>query len=240
VSRRILNAIRPALAALLLWPGAVAVRAAGDPESRWLHGYVLAQTGNQLAEQELWPLALANYTAALAQFQDLAGDHPDFQSRLVTYRLSNLKQRIAEAHESMNAGDHDVAMHYADVIETAREGATRRYAFDPEGAFQYLVRAQWQMEELLSHSPEPVVNALKKQRDWIDGIVLASRVDLIRLPDGALKVHNIEKDFALAVSVAMSDLPSFRAAEIEETETGMSSALFPEELVLLVRGQWYR
>ena len=119
--------IRPLFAVAIVALGwAEPVPAADDPESRWLHGYVLFQTGKALAEREMWPLAVANYSAALVQFQALSAAHPDFQRRLLDYRLMDLKERIAHANESMNASEHDLAMHYEGVIETLREGATRR------------------------------------------------------------------------------------------------------------------
>lgn len=236
--RRLL--LRCSLACLALGGGtAEPVSAADDPEVRWLHAFVLTQTGSQLAEQDLWPLALANYSAALAQFSQLAAAHPDFQPRLVRYRLEDLKQRIARANASMNAGEHDLAMHYEDIIETAREGATRRYGLDFAGSYPFLVRAQWQLEELLRQCPPIAVAALEKQRAFIDSLTDETREDLIREPGGILQLHRIEKDFAASVSVAMSDLPSFRPTGLEETETGMSSALFPDELVRQVRSQWY-
>ncbi|MCB1090888.1 MAG: hypothetical protein KDL87_05115 [Verrucomicrobiae bacterium] len=215
--------------------------AAADPESRWLHGFVLVQTGHQLAERELWPLAMANYAAALNQFEALSVDHPDFQPRLLGYRKADLKERIASAAEAMQPGEHDLEMLYEDVIETAREGASRRYALDFEGSYQFLVRAQWQFEAVLRQCSEGAAQALAKQRAFIEEITSETREDLIRQPDGPLKLHNIEKDFAAAVQIALTDLPSFRPDQIEsETETGMSSALFPEALVLQVRGEWYR
>lgn len=226
------------MAAVALF-GVAYATSADDPHFCWLHGFVLVQTGGQLAERGLWPLALANYTAAMEQYRELAEKHPDYQKRLVDYRIADLKTRVAQANESMAPGDHDLAMHYEDVIETARAGATRRYALDFAASYRHLIRAQWQMQEMLDHSPEPVVAALKEQRDWIDNITEATREDLMREPGGGLKIHDIEKDFAKSVSIALSELPSFKSATLEETETGMSSALFPEELILRVRSEWY-
>jgi hypothetical protein len=219
--------------------GGASAPAADDPHSRWLHGFVLVQTGGQLAERGLWPLALANYLAAMEQYRSLAESHPDFQKRLVDYRIADLKTRVAQANESMSAGEHDLAMHYEDVIETARAGATRRYSLDFAASYRHLLRAQWQLKELLDHSPEPVVTALKEQRDWIDEITEETREDLMREPGGGLKIHDIEKEFAKSFSIALSDLPSFKSVTFEETETGMSSALFPEALVLQARSEWY-
>ncbi|MBL9153976.1 MAG: hypothetical protein JNK37_15900 [Verrucomicrobiales bacterium] len=210
-----------------------------DAESRWLHAYMLVQTGEEMAGQTLWPLALANYTAAYSQFQSLVERHPGFQRRLVDYRIADLKERIAQAQESMASGDHDLALHYEDLIETAHVGAQRRYALDFEGAYRHLVRANWQIEEMIERHPDGIAAALAKQRAFIAEITRRTREDLIREPDGALRVHNIEKDFAATVAVAMKDLPSFSDEPIAQTETGMSSALFPDEWVRQVRAQWY-
>lgn len=214
------------------------VRAVDDPESRWLHAYVLAQTGNQLAEEELWGLAMANYAASLEEFEKLSGDFPGFQTELVGYRREALKTRLQEASESIGAGEHDLAMLYEDVIETSRVGAKSRYRLDYATSYQYLVRAQWLMDDLVRKAPRRVVTALAKQKAFIDEITDASRDSLMREPDGPLKVHNIEKDFAATANIAISDLPSFR--EVEPAASGMSSALFPDSLVVQVRGEWYR
>lgn len=214
------------------------VRAVDDPESRWLHAYVLAQTGNQLAEEELWGLAMANYAASLEEFDKLSTDYPNFQTELVGYRREELKTRLREALESIDSGEHDLAMLYEDVIETSRVGAKSRYRLDYATSYQYLVRAQWLMDDLVRKAPPRAMNALAKQKTFIDEITEASRESLMREPDGPLKVHNIEKDFASAASIAMSDLPSFR--EIKPASSGMSSALFPDSLVAQVRGEWYR
>ena len=156
----------------------------------------------------------------------------------MNYRRNDLKERIQHAAESMNAGEHDLAMNYEDVIETSRIGAKSRYRLDYETSYQYLVRAQWQLQDLLDQSSEKIVAALAKQKAFIDEITEASRESLIRMPDGALKVHNIEKDFAELVQVEMSALPTYQAPKA--AESGMSSALFPDGLVAQARGQWYR
>ncbi len=231
--------VMPAAALMALFLVATpTLRGADQPDDRWLHAYVLVQTGHELAEEEVWPLAMANYSAALEQFEGLAEDFPGFQPRLVNYRRADLKERIELANESMNAGEHDLAMTYEDIIETSRIGAASRYRLDYETSYQYLVRARWQMEDLLKRSSEKVVAALAKQQAFIEEITEASRESLIRLPDGALKVHNIEKDFAARVEIAMSELPSYQAPAA--AESGMSSALFPDGLVAQARAEWYR
>lgn len=210
-----------------------------DPAAdRWLHAYVLVQAGQELADQDLWGLAMANYMAALKQFESLAEEFPSYQPRLVSYRRDDLKDRVREAGEKMTGAEHDLAMDYEDVIEKTRVGTKSRYDLDYQTSYQYLVRAQWLLSDLLERAPEKVVTALTKQRSFIDEMTEASRDSLTKEPGGYLKVHDIEKDFALSVSIAMSDLPSYRP--VEPSASGMSSELFPDSLVAQVRDLWYQ
>ncbi len=221
-----------------LMVSSVVSRAADRPEERWLHAFVLVHTGEQLADQDLWSLAMANYAAALHQFEGLAKEFPGFQPRLVGYRVQDLRTRLREAGESMTGGDHDLAMNYEEVIETARIGTKSRYHLDFATSYQHLIRAQWQLKDLLANAPEKVVAALEDQKKFIDEMTESSREWLMREPEGPLMVHDIEKDFAVAAKIEMGDLPSFR--DIEPSASGMSSALFPDSLVAQVRGRWYR
>ena len=227
-----------AAAAFVACGGETVVEASSDPQERWLHAYVLVQTGEFLGESELWPLALANFSAALQEFEDLSVDYPEFQPRLISYRREELKRRIGEANESMNAGEHGVALRYQEILESTRVAVRSRMRLDHETAYRFFSEAQWQLEALREEGAPELSAALTDQQDYLDEITESSRDLLIREPEGGLKAHNIEKDLAERLSIAVSELPSFQ--EIEPSASGMSSALFPDELVARVRGQWYR
>lgn len=215
-----------------------AALAVDNPDDRWLHAFVLVHNGSQLADDQLWSLAIANYGAALQQFDGLAKDFPDFQPKLIEFRRNDLKERITAAHESMEGGDHDLAMNYEDVLETARIGTRSRYQLDYETSYQFLLRAQWQLNDILRNADAHVVQALSEQKQFIDEMTDASRQSLMDEPEGPLRVHNIEKDFAEKAAIVMSELPSFET--VEPSASGMSSALFPDSLVVQVRSEWYR
>lgn len=212
-------------------------KASEDARERWLHAYVLVQTGRELGERELWPLALANYSAALEEFERLADDFPGFQPRLVSFRSEELKRQIAHANESMNAGEHDVALRYQDILESTRTGVSCRMTLNFETAYRYFANARWQLEALLEDEGESLAGALVEQRAYLDRVTEASRDALLEEPEGGIKAHHIEMDLASRLSIDRDQLPSFR--ESEPTASGMSSALFPDELVARVRGQWY-
>ena len=240
LSRKRSRGLRSILASigLLVSTGGSVTAASNDPQERWLHAYVLVQTGEFLGESELWPLALANLSAALQEFEDLATDYPDFQARLVAYRKEELKRHIAEANEAMDAGDHGVALRYQDILESTRVAVRSRMRLDHETAYRFFSEAQWQLETLRKEGDPEMMAALSDQQAYLDEITESSRELLLREPEGGLIAHNIEKNLAERLSIEASELPSFQ--ELEPAASGMSSALFPDELVSRVRGQWYR
>ena len=202
------------------------VRAADDPSDRWLHAFVLLQTGKQLGERDLWPLALANYVTALEYFERLATEHPDFQPEIVNFRVKNLKESIAEAQESMNAGDHDIAMLYVDFIETSGKGQDLRYSLRYEESYPYLVRARYQIDDLIERRPDELGPALAKQREYLVSLVDVTQDELLRQAEGAKLLNEIEKKFFLANAITLLELP-------EDPDVALSAALFPETLLPL-------
>ena len=231
----------PVLAFLLaVWAGGAGearLQAAWGPEDRWMHAYLLSQRGRELDEEGLLPLALASYSAALHEFDRLAADHPGHEPRLVAYRRQDLRDRMARAGEAMAPGDQDLAMLFEDFLETSREGSTRRVALDFAGSYRCLIRAKGQWEEVAKRSGEAGSAALAKLAVWIDETAARSREDLAKEAGGAARLREIEMEFALLASVAASDLPFSEFSA--ETESGMSSALFPDALVAQARWQWY-
>ena len=190
-----------------------------------------------MAERELWPLALANSSAALEEFEKLAEDFPGFQPRLIGFRREELKTQIVHANESMNAGEHGVALRYQEILESTRTGVSSRMTLDFEAAYRFLANAQWQLESLMEDEADSLAEALADQKAYLDQITEASREALVKLPEGGVTAHLIEKDLASRFSLDRDQLPDFQASE--PSASGMSSALFPDELVARIRGEWY-
>lgn len=202
-----------------------------------MHAYLLSQSGRELDEEGQLSLALASYSAALHEFDRLAADHPGHEPRLVDYRRKDLRDRIARAREELPPGGHDLAMLFEDFLETSREGSTRRVALDFAGSYRCLVRARGLWEEVAGRSGEEGSAALAKLAAWIEETAARSREDLAKEPGGAARLREIEMEFALMASVAASELPVSEFSA--ENESGMSSALFPDALVVQARWQWY-
>lgn len=202
-------------------------RAADDPAERWLDAFVLLQTGRQLAERDLWPLALANYVTALESFERLAEEHPDYQPEIIAFRVKDLQKSIAHANESMNAGDHDIAMLYVDFIETSGKGQNLRFALRYEESYPHLVRARYQIDDLIEQRPDTLGPALAKQRDHLLSLVDSTQETLLRQKDGAKVLNAIEKRFYLANAITLLELP-------DDPEIALSAELFPDSLIPFV------
>ena len=199
-------------------------RSADDPSDRWLHAFVLLQTARQLEARNLWPLALANYATALEGFEKLSKEHPDYQPEIVAFRIKDLRKSIAHANESMNAGDHDIAMLYADFIETSGKGQDLRFSLRYEESYPHLVRARYQIEDLIDQRPDTLGPALAEQRDHLLSLVDATQETLLRQKDGAKLLNEIEKRFYLANAITLLELP-------DDPEVALSAELFPDTLI---------
>ena len=213
-----------------IFPFVSAAQAADDPSDLWLHAFVLLQTGSQLGERDLWPLALANYVTALEYFEQLAKEHPDYQPEIVNFRIKDLKKSIAHANESMNAGDHDIAMLYVDFIETSGRGQDLRYDLRFEESYPYLVRAQYQIDDLIESRPDELGPALAQHRDYLETLVNDTQDELLKQEDGAKTLNAIEKRYFLANAITLLELP-------ENPEVALSAELFPDTLVPFLRNQ---
>ena len=118
-----------------------------------------------------------------------------------------------------------------------RTGVSNRMTLDFEAAYRFLANAQWQLEALMEDEADSLAGALADQKAYLDQVTEASREALVKLPEGGVTAHLIEKDLASRFSLDRDQLPDFQASET--TASGMSSALFPDELVSRIRGEWY-
>jgi hypothetical protein len=218
------------LAITLTTPALNSVRAADDPSDRWMHAFVLLQTGSQLGERELWPLAIANYVTALEYFEKLATENPEYEPALIRFRVEDLKKRIITANESMNASDHDIVMHYIDFIETSNQGQNFRYTLRFAESYPLLSMALLQIEDLIDLRPDELGPALADQRAHLESIVEDTRNQLMKDAEGAKILNEIEKRFHFANAILGIELP-------RDPEVALSPELFPDALQALVRDQ---
>ncbi|MCB1234470.1 MAG: hypothetical protein KDM91_05320 [Verrucomicrobiae bacterium] len=199
------------------------------PKERWLNAFIFVQTGIQLGERGLWPLATANYRVALERFESLAADHPGFQPELVRFRVEDLKKRLQAADGAMAAGDHDLAMEYADLLETLDRGERLRYRSDYTGSYSHLAQAQSLLDHLAGNASGPLADALGGQKTYLDDLAARNRDELLHEPNGPRAVFEIEKNLAASFRLEPADLP-------EEPGEPAAESLFPPSLLAQARG----
>ena len=191
-----------------------------QPSWLWLNAYVLVQTSEQLGGQHVWPLALAGYTAAHSHFQDIADRFPDFQPRLVAYRLKDLEARIQSAQNSMNAGDHDLSMMFADFLETSDLASRNRMSLEFPAAYEQLARAQWQLSEVIRSDPDNLGAIFARQREHLRSVTEQIRDELLRRPDGAQILFEVDRRYSGEIVYAPLELPG-------HPEVPVTANLFP-------------
>lgn len=211
--------------AILLLGGIVFVpflNAEDDPAARWVSAYAWIQTGDRLAEAQLWPLAIGSYMESHRQITSLAADHPSYEPEVVGYRLEKLESDINSAQENLVHGEHDIMMKYLDFIESFELGLKQRFAGKFPEALTTLDFADTLLDEIVGEKPDEFLEAVSSQqlillenRDWLD-----QQVNFEARSRAAIQVPG-STELGTTKFVKESDLPD----SLEGSEP--NGALFP-------------
>ncbi len=213
---------------LIVWirVGCVVSGADDTPASSWATAYAWVRTGENLAEAELWPLALGSYIEADRLLTKLAAAHPEFEAEMIAFRRNALQESIATTQKRLTTDEHEMMMKYLDFIETLELGESQRYADQYSAARDTLEMARVILEEIAANKPDSFRKALATQYarlesslTWVDSQILYRETTARRRWEGGSGVDD-SSDRGTTQFVTLADLP---------TEAGLPgpSALFP-------------
>jgi Tfp pilus assembly protein PilF len=192
--------ILPAI--ILVWFSLLTVGLAQqDADNRYLLIYEQLQQADGLFQSGQLPEALAAYQTAQSQLQSFQQIYPDWDTDIVSYRLKNLADKIAELKAQLpaatTAGAHAVPASATNAPAPSRDQSAALQSLQQQ--LQALkddnTRLQSKLQEALAMQPQTVdASALAKANDQIRELMKEN--DLLRVSQHPNKSSKSDADFA--------------------------------------------
>ena len=139
-----------------------------EASNQWASAFVWFQNGRNLTKTGQKPLALGSFEEALLQFEKVALEFPDYETKMVTFRIDSLKKDIAELKGELNSEEHEIAVAYFQFIQIIKRADEERYSARRIKALATLRIAKQNLEAIVEKNPDAFAPALKTQRDRLD------------------------------------------------------------------------
>lgn len=149
--------------------------ASDDAEEDWISAFGWLQTGQRLAMDEHWPLALGSYMEAHRKMKQMRAEHSGYEEEMVDYRIEKLEEEIAAAGEMLAGGDRELMVKFVDFAESFETGLEQRFDNQFIEAMNTLDVARALLDEIIFENPEefedavaPQYELLQSSLSWLD------------------------------------------------------------------------
>lgn len=195
-----------------------------EADEAWVSAYGWLQAGERLAAEGHWPLAMGSYMEAHRKMKQMRMEHPEFEGKMVEYRIALLEEEIEGSQAELGSGDHDLMVKFIDFAESFETGLDQRFENRFVEALNTLDVAKVLLDEIIFEKPDEFTDALAPQYE-----VLQSSLTWL---DGQINFRERERqqkstfvgdgtDWGTTQFVKVSDLPG------EGDDVLVSSELFP-------------
>ena len=169
--------VRTAIYILIFLAGAMPALSFNEEEAanQWTAAYIWLQTGRNLSESGQAPLAYGSFVEALQQFEKVAEDFPDFETKMVNYRIDAIKKDLGKIKEGLSPEDQLIATEYIEFIQLIKQADEQRYSAQREAALETMRKARASLDAIVARRPTEFAAAVKSQHDrlsdsidWLD------------------------------------------------------------------------
>lgn len=178
---------------------------------QWGSAFEWLQTGRNLTETGQTPLALGSFIEALKQFEIVADKYPDYETKMVNYRIKALNRDIEKLKSELSPDDLAVAQEYIAFIHLLEQADDARFSARKPEALAILQKAKGGLDTIVARRPDAFGPAVEKQNlrlksdiAWLEKLVAAKA----RLPMKFLPKQNSGYRIAGTTEfIKESDLP---------------------------------
>jgi hypothetical protein len=134
-----------------------------EPSETWGRAYSWLQTGERLAANEQWALAMGSYIETFRQMKAIREAHPSYEPELVNYRIDRLGEMIEETEPKLPPGGNSITMKFLDFIESYDLGMRQRFSNQYSESLGTLDIAKVILDEIIYENPEEFRDAVDTQ-----------------------------------------------------------------------------
>ena len=134
-----------------------------EPSEAWGRAYSWLQTGERLAANEQWALAMGSYIESFRQMKAIREAHPNYEPELVNYRIDRLEEMIEETEPKLPLGGNAITMKFLDFIESYDLGMKQRFANQYSESLGTLDIAKVILDEIIFENPDKFREAVDTQ-----------------------------------------------------------------------------
>lgn len=134
-----------------------------EPSETWGRAYSWLQTGERLAANEEWALAMGSYIETFRQMKAIREAHPSYEPELVNYRIDRLGEMIEEIEPKLPPGGNSITMKFLDFIESYDLGMKQRFSNQYSESLATLDIAKVILDEIIYENPEEFRDAVDTQ-----------------------------------------------------------------------------
>lgn len=195
-----------------------------EAADEWHRAYNWMALGTSLETKGHHALALGNFIVALRQLEAVEENFPGYETKMVSYRIEMLRERVSKTKANLSTADSKVTDQYLQFIKLVDQASDERFSAMHLKALATMKLAMGDLDSIIAVNPVDFGPALETQKTMLDNEIkwLTKRfvVNRYKAPSKPSPTVSSRSIRGTTEFITATDLP--------ETSEGPSSpSLFP-------------